>query len=256
MKIIFVGTGSGKTSLKRHHSSIFLLTEYDNVLIDVGDGISRALLELDINFNDINNIIFTHHHADHWSGISSLITQMKLNERTKPLNIFTHKKLKDPLLGFLNASYLFFETLGFKVEITGYEFDIKYDVSGSISFTPKQNAHISKPMNLPGYEKVNFVSASLFIKAESKGIIFTSDIGSEKDLYLFEGNKADFMITETTHVSFDQIYSAYKKLAPWEVFLTHISDKDNNVIGNMVKNLGKGDRAVIHLAYDGMEIIN
>ena len=80
MKIKFVGTSSGKASLNRFHSSLLLSSENYNLLVDAGDGISRALLVNGINFNSINGIIFTHLHPDHFSGLPALISSNENDE--------------------------------------------------------------------------------------------------------------------------------------------------------------------------------
>ena len=72
MVITFIGTGSGEASLKREHSSILISSEKFNLLIDTGDGISKAILKAGIDFNSINGIIFTHLHPDHYSGLAVL----------------------------------------------------------------------------------------------------------------------------------------------------------------------------------------
>ena len=64
----FIGTGSGKTSLNRFHSSFFIKTSNYNLLIDAGDGESKALLSQGIDFNTIDGILFTHLHPDHYTG--------------------------------------------------------------------------------------------------------------------------------------------------------------------------------------------
>jgi len=79
LEIKFVGTGSGKTLLKRYHSSFLIKTEAYNLLVDAGDGISRALLNQKVTFDSINGILISHLHPDHYSGLPSLIIQMKLN---------------------------------------------------------------------------------------------------------------------------------------------------------------------------------
>jgi len=92
MKIIFPGTGSGFVSLKRNHASL-ILKESKNILIDAGDGIVRALLFSNINPLDIDIIIISHFHPDHFSGLASLITQMKLGGRKRELQIFCIKAM-------------------------------------------------------------------------------------------------------------------------------------------------------------------
>jgi ribonuclease Z len=87
VNIIFLGTGSGKTSLKRHHSSLLISSQKHNLLVDCGDGISSALIKQNISFCSIGAILISHMHADHYSGLASLITQMKLVGRKETLTI-------------------------------------------------------------------------------------------------------------------------------------------------------------------------
>ncbi|MEO8398834.1 MAG: MBL fold metallo-hydrolase, partial [Ignavibacteriaceae bacterium] len=75
-KIKFIGTGSGKTSLKRFHSSFLILNESYNLLVDTGDGISKALLLQNINYNSIDGILISHLHPDHYTGLPLLLVQM------------------------------------------------------------------------------------------------------------------------------------------------------------------------------------
>ncbi len=249
MKITFVGTGSGKTSLKRFHSSILISSNNHNLLIDAGDGTAKALLGLGINFNNIDSILFTHYHADHFGGVASLFTQMKLNGRTKPLTFITHKLLVKHLIDFLNSTYMFFEIAGFEVKITGFEFGKVYRVSEFINFIPKQNNHIKQKEELKN-KNVPFLSSSFYFEVEKKKIVYTSDIGNEKDLYLFEKIKTDIFITETTHVELNDIFTAFQILKPNEVYLTHIDDEDEKIIADWIDNLNNNSKFV--LAKDGM----
>ncbi|MGE5681047.1 MAG: MBL fold metallo-hydrolase, partial [Bacillota bacterium] len=107
MEIIFTGTGSGRTSLKRHHNSIILSSSGTNLLIDAGDGISRALLNSTVDYNSINAILFTHFHPDHLNGISSLLIQMKMNSRSSELRLLVHQNLYRSFLRFLETGYIF-----------------------------------------------------------------------------------------------------------------------------------------------------
>ena len=45
MQLTFIGTGSGRTSIDRFHSSLLFTVNDKNILIDAGDSISRAMLK-------------------------------------------------------------------------------------------------------------------------------------------------------------------------------------------------------------------
>src|SRR5690606_40471278 len=80
MEIKFVGTGSGQTSLNRYHSSFLINTGGFNLLVDAGDGVSRALMHQKVLYNFIDGVLISHFHPDHYAGLTSLIVQMKRSE--------------------------------------------------------------------------------------------------------------------------------------------------------------------------------
>lgn len=254
MKLQFIGTGSGKTSLKRNHSSILFDTDKSKILIDCGDGISKALLKYDIAFNQIDTIIFTHYHADHFSGISSLITQMKLYERKSDLKIFTHNNLIEPLKSFLNSTYLFEEALGFDLQFIGYEFEIDYEIEDNFSFSAKQNSHIKNKYNVKSIPADRFVSASLLFNIGNEKIIYTSDIAVREDLFLFETKKPKIYITETTHIDPDWIHGIITFYQPEQIYLTHISDEDEHKIEKYIRNQIFPHFVKVQIAEDGHSV--
>lgn len=250
MEIVFIGTGSGKTSLNRFHSSIFFKDK--NILIDTGDGISKALLKNNISFNSIDTIIITHYHADHFTGIASLVTQMKLVERKKKLIIFTHNNLVTPLIDLLNSVYMFKETLGFDLQITGYNFEDKNIINSDTYLLAKRNSHITQKAFLNNYPKEIFISSSVLIESGNKFVIFTSDIGSETDLFLFKDFPVNCIITEATHISIESILKVIDISNPEKILLTHISEEDEVRLAKWHSELSTDYKAKINIAYDGM----
>ena len=244
--IKFIGTGSGKTSTNRFHSSILISAVGYNLLIDAGDGISRALLSQNISFDNIDGILFTHLHPDHFSGFASLIVQMKMSERTKNIDIFIDKSLRKIAEDFLYRSYIFYKKLGFEIrykEFTSYK-EIK--ISKAFSFISRQNSHLDKYVRYAKKQKLSFSCSSVLFKVDGANIFYSGDIGSADDLLLFEKNKIDIMISEVSHVSAKEILSVYKKIKPGKFFLTHISDEDEKSVSSLKKMI---------TAEDGMKFI-
>ncbi len=254
MEIIFIGTGSGKTELKRNHSSIFIKSKSENLLIDTGDGISKSLLQSNIDFMEINNILITHLHADHFTGIASLITQMKLLGRKIPLKIFIHKNLIEVFQNFLSSVYLFLKAMNFNLETVSFDSNEETKIGETLSFTAKQNSHVTNKYNVILPEE-NFISLSLLLDIIGKKILYTSDVGNSQDLFLFENEKIDLMISETTHVNFEEIYAAFKKLDPQKLLLTHIDSTIEMSLKNAIGALEKAEISRIMMCYDGLKLV-
>jgi len=128
VKIKFLGTGSGKTSIDRFHSSLLFTSEKYGLLIDTGDGVSRALMSYGINFCSLNGILFTDLHPDHFPGLPSLIVQMKMMNRNEPLDIFIHDSLKTIVEEILICSYLLPERMGFEIHYKNFLDDEGFNI--------------------------------------------------------------------------------------------------------------------------------
>jgi ribonuclease Z len=241
--IKFIGTGSGKTSLNRFHSSILISASGYNLLIDAGDGISRAFLSQNISFNSINGIFFTHLHPDHFSGFTFLIVQMKMSGRTKNLDVFVHKSLRKTAEDFLYRSYIFYKKLDFKIRYKEFVDEKEMRINQGFSFIPRQNSHLDKYFRYAKREKISFSCSSVLFKIGGTNIFYSGDIGSAKDLLLFEKNKIDIMISEFSHLNTKEILSVYKRIKPCEFFLTHISDENEMSLGALKKMIAAKDGA-------------
>lgn len=223
--IKFIGTGSGKTSLKRYHSSFLISHKGYNLLIDAGDGISKAILSQKISFSSINGILITHLHPDHYSGLASLIVQMKLSGRINSLQIIIHKKLKKTVKNYLLSSYLFKERANFEFLIETYEHNKIFRLNDSISFISKQNSHLNQYKNYSEGKELDFSCSSILFDLNKKNVLYTSDIGKKEDLYLFKNYKSDLIISEITHVSIEDVIEISNDMKPERLYLTHISDE-------------------------------
>ena len=253
MKITFLGTSSGKTSSKRFHSSIlFSLANY-NLLIDAGDGISRSLIDNGIKFNSIDGILFTHLHPDHFSGLPALIVQMKMENRKEPLDIFIHESLVKVVQDFIIHSYLLPEKMGFEIRYKSFQNDVRFNLTKKISFIAKKNSHLrdlEKYQNK--YASLSLYSASFLFQLEGKKIIYTSDIGSDEDLFLFSESEPELFISEVTHISPIALLEKIKQINPDRVYLTHYSDEDIPELNEIMANLPNTLKEKIVLALDNI----
>ena len=251
MELVFVGTGSGRTSLNRNHSSLCFVEIGKVFLIDVGDGICKSLLAQNIEFNSITDIIISHYHSDHLAGLPSLLTQMIIEKRSDNLKIFTHERLVNSLVTFLNISSIFLEKLNFEVEIIPFEFEKPITLSNNFTFLTKQNSHVSNKHNL-SIDNINFISSSFLFKYKKIKIVYTSDIGSYEDLFLFQDYETDIFITEATHVPFEKIDDAITILNPDKFYLTHIDHE--NETKNWFSKLSAKKKQRYTIAEDGTVI--
>ena len=251
MKITFVGTSSGKASLTRFHSSLLISSEKYNLLIDAGDGISRALISSGINLETIKGILFTHLHPDHYSGLPALIVQMKMMKRNEPLDIFIHESLKAVIEDFLLRSYLLPDKIEFQIRYKTFTDDERYNITEEFSFLARKNSHLDNLGKFKvKYPSLSLYSTSFLFEEKNKIVMYTSDIGSEEDLLIFGDFVPDVLISEITHILPQVFFEKILKLNLGKVYLTHYSDEDIPKISEIMANmpLSSGDK--IKLAED------
>lgn len=250
MKIIFTGTGSGKVSLNRYHSSIAIITNKTTLLVDAGDSVVRALLNSNINPNSVDVIFISHTHADHFCGLPSLITQMKMNGRTQPLKIIINESLIESLNAFLTLCYIFRERLGFDLQLIPSINNELVAIDDSLSFITRQNNHLDKYSEFNTDYNISLSSNSILFNPGDKSIFYTGDINNYYDLHIFDDYKINTFICEISHVSSLDVLAYIKKTAPEKAYITHIDDLliDSGVLSDLMNEEN------IVFAYDGYKI--
>jgi len=103
VKLIILGSASAVSDETHENTHLALKGEERTILIDcVGNPILR-LRQANLDFNDLTDLILTHFHPDHVSGVPLLLMDMWLLGRRKPLEIHGLKHTLDrieDLMGF------------------------------------------------------------------------------------------------------------------------------------------------------------
>lgn len=87
-KLIILGTADAVPDERHDNTHLLLLGEERRVLIDCASNPVIRLHELGIEPNSITDIVMTHFHPDHVSGVPLLIMNMWLLGRHKQLNLY------------------------------------------------------------------------------------------------------------------------------------------------------------------------
>ena len=252
-RIIFIGTGSGKVTLKRFHSSFIIDHPSFKLLVDAGDSISLALLKSQIDFDFIDGIIISHFHPDHICGLPLLLLQMKMTNRTKPLKIFIHKSLSEELHRLLVSTYVMPDRLNFDLEYIKYDFGNEIEVSKDFTIKAFANSHLDKYEYFVKLEKISLASASFCFEVNGKKIFYSGDIGSENGFNHLDEHKIDIFISETTHIEPEQIVKTAEYYKPDTIVFTHLSEEMEEKVGKIVQN-HTGKPAILE-AFEGMELV-
>ncbi len=127
LTVHLLGTSASRPTVERNVASLALNREGETLMFDCGEGTQRQMMRYGISFS-LQDIFFTHMHADHLLGVIGLIRTMALQGRTESLRLWGPKGTARVLkrvegLGFERATFPV-EILelddGQRIERTGY----------------------------------------------------------------------------------------------------------------------------------------
>jgi len=87
MQLRFIGCGDAFGSGGRYNTCFHVTGDRVNFLIDCGASSLPALKRQGIARDDIDLILITHFHGDHFGGLPFLLLDAQFNRRTRPLVI-------------------------------------------------------------------------------------------------------------------------------------------------------------------------
>src|SRR5215475_4667125 len=90
LSIRLLGTSASRPTVERNVSSLAVHREGETLMFDCGEGTQRQMMRYGVSFA-LEDIFFTHMHADHLLGVIGLIRTMALQGRAEPLRLWGPK---------------------------------------------------------------------------------------------------------------------------------------------------------------------
>jgi ribonuclease Z len=87
LSVLFLGTAGSVPTVQRAPASLLVRRGGERVLIDCGEGTQRQLLR-SVGLPDLEHILLTHYHADHFLGLPGMLKTFALRGREVPLTIY------------------------------------------------------------------------------------------------------------------------------------------------------------------------
>ncbi len=97
MRVIPLGTSSGKPTLKRNVSALAVAREAEWLLFDCGEGAQMQVPRAGLNPSRLAAVFITHLHGDHFNGVAGLLSTMGLDRRTRGLTLVGPKGIREYL---------------------------------------------------------------------------------------------------------------------------------------------------------------
>ena len=112
-----LGTSASRPTVERNVSSLAIHREGETLMFDCGEGTQRQMMRYGVSFA-LQDIFFTHMHADHLLGVIGLLRTMALQGRTESLRLWGPRGSRRVLK---SAEAFGFERMTFPLEIIEVE---------------------------------------------------------------------------------------------------------------------------------------
>jgi ribonuclease BN (tRNA processing enzyme) len=240
MRLQFVGCGDAFGSGGRFNTCFHVSGDRINFLIDCGASSLPALKRLGISRDEIDLILITHFHGDHFAGLPFLLLDAQFSRRTRPLVIAGPEGIAQKLPQVMEA--LFEHSSRTKP---------KFDLS-VVTLRPEETRAFGA-MSVTPFPVVHGASGGPFlayrIEAEGCVIAYSADtewtetlipLAREADLFVAEAYYHDKLVKN--HLSLTTLEAHLAEIKPKRLVLTHMSDD----------MLGRLDTLQHTAAHDGM----
>jgi ribonuclease BN (tRNA processing enzyme) len=242
MQVRFVGCGDAFGSGGRANTCFHVTGHRVNFLIDCGASSLPALKGLGIVRDDIDLVLVTHFHGDHFGGLPFLLLDAQFSRRTRPLVIAGPQGIETRLKQVMEA---LFENSS----STRQRFDLSV-----VALTPEQ-ARSFGAVTVTPFPVMHGESGGPFlgyrVEAEGRVIAYTADtewtevlipLGRDADLLIAEAYYYDKVVKN--HLSLKTLEAHLSEIKPKRLVLTHMSDD----------MLGRLDTLAHEAASDGMAV--
>jgi ribonuclease BN (tRNA processing enzyme) len=242
MQVRFVGCGDAFGSGGRNNTCFHLTGEGANLLIDCGASSLPALKRLGIARNDIELILITHFHGDHFAGLPFFLLDAQFSRRSEPLVIAGPQGIETRLPQVMEA---LFENSSKTTQ--------KFDLS-VVTLMPQRTTAFGA-INVTPYAVVHGESGGPFLgyRVEAAGRVIAYSADTEwTDTLIPLARNADLFIAEA--YSYDKPVKNHLSLAALEAHLDAIQPK-RLVLTHMGEDMLSRIDTLPHIAaHDGMSI--
>src|SRR5262245_34514823 len=97
MRVIPLGTSSGKPTLRRNVSALAVVREGEWLLFDCGEATQTQIIRAGLSPQRLTAIFITHLHGDHFNGLPGFLSTMGMDGRQRELTLISPVGIREYL---------------------------------------------------------------------------------------------------------------------------------------------------------------
>jgi ribonuclease BN (tRNA processing enzyme) len=243
MLIKFLGSGDAFGSGGRFNTCFLVKSQVSTFLIDCGSSSMIAMRHFGVDPNQIDTIVISHLHGDHFGGLPYFILDAQLvSRRTRPLVMAGPPGFKARLMDMMEACFPGSSKIDRKFSVEIIELQVPGPTSlGELAILTARVVHPSG----------DTPSLALRIEVEDKIIAYTGDTEWVEELVGI-GRSADLLIAEAYY--FDKKVRYHLDLATLREQLPRMRPKRFIVTHMSTDMLNRASALDCECATDGLEV--
>ena len=235
-----MGCGDAFNSDGRFHTCFLLETDEQKILIDCGPGALQQIKAKTLTTNQIDAIVITHFHGDHFGGLPFLLLDAAKLKRKKTLHIFSPAGGKDLIFKVLELFYPGHESLVDTLPVQWHTYGKdSLEADGiHVEARPVLHAQQAKPYGV----RLRIADK---IVAYSGDTVWTTELvnlANEADLFICDCTF--YKTNNDSHLNYKTLCKYRSELRCKRLLLTHFDDE-------MLEN---SEDVADGMAYDGQEL--
>ncbi|MCR9121054.1 MAG: MBL fold metallo-hydrolase [Phyllobacteriaceae bacterium] len=243
MQVTFVGCGDAFGSGGRFNTCFHVRSANGCFLIDCGASSMIALKSLDFDPNEIDTILITHFHGDHFGGLPYLMLDAQFfSKRREPLTILGPEGLEEWFARVMEATFP-----GSSCTVPKFDLNLQELVPGRLSVingltittARVRHGHAEGPFHA---YRINVDDKILAYTGDTEWVDELIEIGRDADLLIAEAYFFEKKVP--LHMDLATLESKLPVISPKRLILTHMNDD----------MLSRANTVSHECAYDGLSV--
>jgi len=240
IELTVIGCGDAFSSGGRAHTCFYVRAVSCCFLIDCGATAFSSLKKNGISNEEIDVVIISHFHGDHYGGLPFFLLEAAVLKRTKPLTIISPPGCKEKIKELLTLLYPGSTVLDkLTVHFRSYQDDEELKTEHlSVLAVPV----IHSPATLPHGLRIQIDRKVISYSGDTEWTQNLAILAKDADLFICECNFYSLQVKG--HMNYKLLQKNLSKLAYKRIMLTHF---DNEMLQNL-------EKVEVECASDGLKI--